>query len=125
MSELEAKVNRPETIDTLPYMVMVIDEQANMPIIEDALVNNAGLNAIFRNMTSLDQRERSELLRELVEMGSVEHVAGDEDSKFYSVAVVSRKIHPTDDNGEVMYFKHRPVRPTRIVVRRDGKIERR
>lgn len=124
MTELEAKINRPETLDALPYVVMVIDEKLNQPIIEDALVNSAGLSAILRNMTSFDQRGRSEFVRELTETGSAEHVAGAEDSKYYSVAAVSRKIHPTDDDGEIMFFKHREVRATTIVIRRDGKIER-
>ena len=89
--------DRPESnIEALPYKVMVVDEQSQMVILEDALTNTMGLRVALIAFTELDQRGRSEFLRTLDRMGEAVYVGNRNELKRYSISVVDRKRLPVD-----------------------------
>lgn len=89
--------DRPESnIEALPYKVMVVDEQSQMVILEDALTNTMGLRVALIAFTELDQRGRSEFLRTLDQMGEGVCVGTTNEMKRYSISVVDRKRLPVD-----------------------------
>ena len=89
--------DRPDTnLEALPYKVMVVDERAQMVILEDALTNTMGLRVALIAFTELDQRGRSEFLRTLDQMGEGVCVGHMNEMKRYSISVVDRNRMPVD-----------------------------
>ena len=88
---------RPDSnIEALPYKVMVVDERAQMVILEDALTNTMGLRVALIAFTELDQRGRSEFMRTLDQMGEGVCVGHMNEMKRYSISVVDRNRMPVD-----------------------------
>lgn len=87
---------RDTNLEALPYKVLVLDERAQMVILEDGLLESTGVRMILSAFTELDQRGRSEFMRTLDQMGEAAYLGVDNEMKRYSISVVERKRLPVD-----------------------------
>lgn len=81
-----------EDVFRMEYSVIVIDEKVNAVIISNALVGSTGMNALLKNMTDLNRKERDSFMHTLIAEDSVAHVAISSDKKPYSIAATKREV---------------------------------
>ncbi|ADD81095.1 gp097 [Rhodococcus phage ReqiPoco6] len=74
----------------MPYKVLVIDDDENRPIIEDALVNSAGLAALLVWLLDLNINAITLFLNNLELKGCSEHISQPGDERRFTISAVRR-----------------------------------
>lgn len=81
-----------EDVFQMEYSVLVIDEKINAVIISNAMVCSTGMNALLKNLTDLNRKDRDSFMHTLIGEGSAAHVAISSDKKPYSIAATKREV---------------------------------
>lgn len=81
----------------MEYTVVVIDNDINLVIIENALVNSSGMNAFLKHMTALNRNQRATFMYDLIEKGAATHFVDEGEAKPYIISAT--RIVDEEVNG--------------------------